>query len=797
VKRTSGLVGVVVIFLAAMLASGPVAAGEIVKLTVTEEAGFDRVNEPVTMGVPLPEGLVSDAARVGLVDSAGKAVPCQASEVSRWLDGKSVKWVHLTWLQSVKAKATETLAVTLLDAPAAAVATGLSAEEKDGAVTVQTGFVKFVVRGAKFNGISAAWFDPTGSNKFDDANQVIGGEGGGSTVLSPDAAAVKVADMKFKVEGAPKAYSSANDAEGKVTIEELGARRVVVRASGRHLDAEGKKALDYIVRFYAYAGSPVVRVSHTFVCAQGDKPADMLFMSGLALTLPTRLAGGQAAFGTEKDPVEAKLPARILQADSDRFTLTAGGAELASGAGKGTKPLTTGWADLRKGSLGLAAGIKWFWQMCPKSVEVTDKGVLNLGLYPAEAAQPLEAYMGQSRTHYLTLVFHDGKADLKALNAIFAAQNRPLFAWAPPKYYCRDTHAFGYAVESDPRLFGEDADKMTKHDATLLSSLKQGLGVMDLRKGVRDSYGVYAWGDMYHWQWDEKGKAPYDTQNWRWSFEGNYYDYPHVMFQGFVRTGDRLYLERFIPNAIQVGDVHTTNYHPKKSLIGACRYCPPRNHVATDDGAPYLSNEFNHCKSQCVYAYWYLTGDRRSREHCAMLANNVLNNHDADSGWAARGVGAQLAGLWNAYEYTRDPKYLERMKGMAGKAMAQFKNGKYGVGGDFMWGIANEGLCYYYWVTGDQAVIDTLKEGYPKCKAATAHPNMSLGLAMTYRVTGDASFKDMAWKAIAKERADVGPHHNGQTFRNTHFALFFLSEASKDWKPYTGPAGDAKAPEGF
>lgn len=790
--RRSGRAGVAAVIAGVALAACAGAAEEIVKLTITEEAGFDRVNEPVTMGVPLPEGKVDNAAKIVLLDAAGKAVPCQVTEVVKWLDGKSVRWVHLTWNQSVKAKATETVSVALDAAPAAAAATKLSAEEKDNAVTVQTGFVKFTVRGAKFNGIDAAWFDPTGANKFTDANQVIGGEGGGSTVLSPDPSAVKVEDMKFKVDGAPRVYSSANDAEGKVTIEEKGPRRVVVKATGRHLDAEGKKALDYIVRFYAYADSPVVRVSHTFVCAQGSKPADMLFMSGLNLGLPTRLAGGPVAFGTDKDPVEAKPGARILQSDSDHFTLKSGGADLASGGGKSTKPTTTGWADVRKGGLGLAAGIKWFWQMYPKAVEVTDAGVVNLALYPADAAQPLEVYMGQSRTHYLTLVFHDGKADLKALNAVFAGQNRPLFAWAPPKYYCRDTHAFGYAVESDPKLFGEDAEKMTKHDATLMSALQQGLKALDMRKQTRDSYGVYAWGDMYHWQWDKQEKAPFDTQNWRWSYEGNYYDYPHVMFQGFVRTGDKLYLERFIPNALHVGDVHTANYHSRKDLIGACRYCPPRNHVATDDGAPYISNEFNHYKSQCVYAYYYLTGDRRSREHCDMLANNVLNAHDADSGWAARGVGAQLAGLWNAYELTLDAKYLDRMKQMAGKAMAQFKNGKYSVGGDFMWGIANEGLCYYYWVTGDPKVIETFKEGYPKCKAATAHPNMSLGLAMTYRVTGDATFKDMAWKAIAKEKADVGPHHNGQTFRNTHFALFFLSDASKDWKPYTGPAGEGK-----
>jgi hypothetical protein len=761
-----------------------VAAPEvIVKLAVAEEAGYDRVREPMTMGVPLPEGRVSDAARLGLQDAAGKAIPCQVTEVTRWLDGKSIKWVHLTWSQSLKAGATDTLSLMLLDAPQPPQAGSLKAEEKDNTVTVQTGFVKFTVRGAGFDGIAAAWFDPAGGNQFADANQVIGA-GGGSTVLSPDNAAVAVEEMKFKVDGAPKPYLSTQDAQGKVMIEEQGPRRVVVKATGRHLDAAGKPALDYIVRFYAYADSPVVRVSHTFVGAQGEQPADMLFLSGLNLGVATRLAGGQVAFGTEKQPVAAKPGARLLQRDSDHYALTSAGAQIAAGGGKSGKPLTLGWVDLRKGRLGLAAGIKWFWQMCPKALEVTPEGVINLGLYPADASQPLEVYMGQSRTHYLTLFFHDGQADLQALNAVFAAQNRPLQAWASPRYYCRDTHAFGYAVESDPALFGADAEKMTQHDAKLLDSLKQGVKAIDLRRQTLESYGIYAWGDLYHWQWENQGKAPYNTQNWRYSFEGNYYDYPHVMFQGFVRTGDKLYLERFIPNAIQVGDVHTVNYHPKKELIGACRYCPPRNFVATDDGAPYVSAEFNHFKSQCVFAYYYLTGDRRSLDHCEMQANNVLNNRAADRGWAARGVGAQLGGLWNAYELTRDAKYLARMKEMAGKAMAQFRTGKYSVGGDFMWGIANEGLCYYYWVTGDPAVIETFKEGYPKCRAATAHPNMALGLAMTYRVTGDESFREMAWKAIAKEKADLGPHGIGQTFRSTHFALFFLSDASKGWKPF-------------
>jgi hypothetical protein len=402
----------------------------------------------------------------------------------------------------------------------------------------------------------------------------------------------------------------------------------------------------------------------------------------------------------------------------------------------------------------------------------------------------------------MTLVFHDDKTTPNDLNAIFAAQNRPLFAWATPKYYCRDTHAFGYSIEDEDaeKLFGEQAASVKKHDEAILKTLKDGIAAVDRRDRngeAHDSYGIYAWGDLYHWNWrnadgsPDWGKSPFHTDNWRLSWEGNYYDYPHCMLMQFIRTGEKLYLERFLPNAIQIADVHTCNWNPDPNLIGACHYCPPRNFVASDDGTVYVSPEFNHYKTQSVYAYYYLTGDLRMREACLMQANNALNNHQADTGWAARGAGAQIAGLWNAYELTRDAKYLARMKDMADRVMAQFKNGKYDKGDAFMWGIANEGLCYYYWVTGDPAVIETLKEGYLKCKAATEYANMALGLAMVYRVTGDAQFRDLAWKAIAREKPSIGAHDAGQTFRSTHFALYFLSDASKDWKPFA-QAGAAK-----
>jgi hypothetical protein len=56
-----------------------------VTLTVREPAGVDRIAEPVTSGVPLPEGAVFDTSELVLLDKATqKAIPCQFTVLSRW-----------------------------------------------------------------------------------------------------------------------------------------------------------------------------------------------------------------------------------------------------------------------------------------------------------------------------------------------------------------------------------------------------------------------------------------------------------------------------------------------------------------------------------------------------------------------------------------------------------------------------------------------------------------------------------------------------------------------------------------
>ena len=67
---------------------------ELARFDVTEHDGMARQDFPVTGGMPLAQGAVTDAATLELRDDRGASVPSQAQATSRWPDG-SVRWVLL------------------------------------------------------------------------------------------------------------------------------------------------------------------------------------------------------------------------------------------------------------------------------------------------------------------------------------------------------------------------------------------------------------------------------------------------------------------------------------------------------------------------------------------------------------------------------------------------------------------------------------------------------------------------------------------------------------------------------
>jgi hypothetical protein len=234
-----------------------------VQLTVAERYSEDRKNEPITSGVPLPEGYCKDTASLRLVDGNGNEVPCQFTPIVKWFRDGSIRWVLLDFQASVPAFSMKPFYLRD-DGPAKPIDNPVQIDQSGDRIIVTTGPLKFAVRKKGFNLIDEAWVDESGDGAFDDAHRVVKSGGMSGPVLWSNAPNLPVY----------RAYAASADTDGTVTVEENGPMLVVIKAVGRHLplsDAKpGEKLLDYVVRVYAYKGRSFVRVVYSAECRQGE-----------------------------------------------------------------------------------------------------------------------------------------------------------------------------------------------------------------------------------------------------------------------------------------------------------------------------------------------------------------------------------------------------------------------------------------------------------------------------------------------------------------------------------------------
>ena len=72
-------------------------------LVIPEGSGIDRVNEPVSFGLPFPCGVLSEPSRLSLIKQGSlEPVPLQVEALDHWADG-SVKWALVDFQATVTA----------------------------------------------------------------------------------------------------------------------------------------------------------------------------------------------------------------------------------------------------------------------------------------------------------------------------------------------------------------------------------------------------------------------------------------------------------------------------------------------------------------------------------------------------------------------------------------------------------------------------------------------------------------------------------------------------------------------
>jgi hypothetical protein len=373
-----------------------------------------------------------------LTTADGKSVPVQTWPLASWPDA-SIKWSA----QSIVADQNTAGPLTLSIGPAAPITTPVKTTETSNTITIDTGGLVCVVK-------------KSGEFLFDSLSD-------GGRVVASNARLTAIVEDRSKLESdgilREEQFTSLVQ---KVTLEQSGPIRAVVKIDGIHAAKSGRKLLPFSVRLYFYAGVAPIRIVHSFIY-DGDSSKDFIKGLGLAFTVPFKeelhnrhiqFAGDDGGiwdqpvqmlpgYRTQTGPEVARLyrpqlegqripnfsqltpqtqnalitvpvwgDAKLSQTGPDSFTLDKRTTAAASWLHVMDGHRSAGLAALGDVSGGIAVGVKYFWQKNPSSFEITggatDAGEMKVWLWSPDApAMDMRRY--DDIPHGLSVNYEDWK----------------------------------------------------------------------------------------------------------------------------------------------------------------------------------------------------------------------------------------------------------------------------------------------------------------------------------------------------------------------------------------------------
>ncbi|HEX2860421.1 MAG TPA: Tat pathway signal sequence domain protein, partial [Lacunisphaera sp.] len=397
----------------------------------------------VTWGVPWPKGAVPAASPFHLATADGRRLEIQSWPLAYWPDG-SLKWTG----HALAARGGLAGPFTLTPRPGLSEERGpgqqISYAEDAAAFTLDTGALRARIarHGDTFFETLAIGDRPVASN-----GRLI---------------AIREDRSEHAARGIVREETFTSRVE-KVTLEQSGPGRAVIRVEGTHRAAAGERAwLPFVVRLYFFAGSADVRLVHTFLY-DGDPATDAIKGLGLSFGVPFReelhnrhlrlagddggiwtqpvrmmpgyrpQAGGQvlelyaAHLAGQRVPNLADLTpqarhatagvalwpdAKLAQTGPNSWSIHKRTGDHASWLHFTDGRRAAGLAVLGDVSGGLAVGVKDFWQKHPASLEVLDgdapTGEIRVWLWSPDApAMDLRRY--DDKPHGLPVSYEDWK----------------------------------------------------------------------------------------------------------------------------------------------------------------------------------------------------------------------------------------------------------------------------------------------------------------------------------------------------------------------------------------------------
>jgi len=685
---------------------------ERVELTIARHDTLPTVPYPLWGGIPFPRGLVSSGDEIRLRTAVGEEAPCQVKVCSRWPADGSVQWA---WIHTVATAGQQTITLecgggVVRSEPAASVVV----VEQDGAILIDTGAA--IARIGRPGG--TALLDSVALHDGPSHGPVVG-------ILNQQ----MLGWLRHHVTHCEE-----------VAIEETGPVRAAVRIQGQMADEQGNRFGRFTCRVWAWVGCPLVSLSFRIFQDTDQRVAvvdDLLLEVGTSLQ--DALRGGFSAGTVERPLPEGQVREwELRQPDASHYTIYGKRFDVIE---EGEH--APGWANLvgTSGgqSGGIAAAVRWFWQQVPKTLTVSDQGLI-LGLFQRRKRDDWDLdsplYMmtrGEAKRHQVWLLPHDGTVDTPLLSAVQAAWDaRPHLFDA--KWFAR-SGVLGNLAPHGPAHFAEMGRYLRTWDETELGDVRYGIRDFRETKWCQNYRGRAANGLMEYWlsgrpEWQE-------------------------------------YFEQVMAHHV---DVDTIHYEPDRpQWVGAIRSYSPY-HTTGDASHGINSN----CQDQ--FLHYFFAGEPDSWAQATAAADHIAAL-SGDQGRSARQEGWPLAQMSIAYLWTGEERYLQAAQRFLeyARLYTHPRRGAYdeihssfshrGIV-PFMTGYLGYGLVRYHEATDDpgaaqllvaltEATIAETSDGnggfwYSPCPTqrmwgSTGWTLLIGGMAAyAYRVTGDVWFEEQA-----------------------------------------------------
>ncbi len=645
-----------------------------IPIIIEETSGINRHNEPVTVGIPFPKGLLKEEQRLGLHHSEYGYLPLQTQTLAKWSDN-SIKWALLDFQISADANTTNELKLTKLSSTSryedtTENITEISINQDTKSLNVNTGTTLF--------SINTGVFKPFDRVVVDDKDILNSSES--KIILTDDS------DTEYE----PHIKN--------IFIETKGNLRTTIKFEGELKTTQKPAFVNFFSRMSFFANSSIVKIDFTIHNPQAAKhpgglwdlgdPGSIFFKD---LSIHTTLNSNEqptVSYQLNEEPSSLNYQLSTMPAPWNPSVIPSGSHEPNNGLSNMNYEPTTqtyqltahssqltiyqdssggecwksknhvnrygevknsfrGYKVYSKGeivregfranpimsikdqNIQISGSVQNFWQNFPKALEAKEN-TLKVRLFPQKYNDLFELQGGEQKTHTIFLNHDRGLRDKTGLEWA----QYPLIPRTTPEWYSNSL-AIPYLAPKN-----EDSDK---EYFDLVNTAILGKNSFFNRREIIDEYGWRNFGEFYadHEAIGHKGAEPLV------SHYNNQYDGIYGSLLQYMRSGNTKWFQLADQLCAHVKDIdvyHTDEDRPEynrgmfwhtEHYIDAqtsTHRSFSKKHLEFRDksvygGGPGLSHNY----TTGLLLHYYLTGDGSSFETIKELTSFVENTTESEN----------------------------------------------------------------------------------------------------------------------------------------------------------------------